>query len=327
MRAAVRAALGQDWFVNLASRRRQSGVDAKLDRQIAAAIELARLAKLPKLEDMDIERGRAFAAEGLSPFDPDPAPMAQVIDTQVDKIPVRVYVPDGAGPDWCVYFHGGGGAIGSIAASDAATRYLAARSRVTFASVGYRLGPEEPHPAAIDDAFAAYDGMLARIPSGARVAVGGDSFGGFLSVWVDHRARERGVRAPDVQMLIYPVVDLTLTSPSIDRNGEGYLLTKRLVHWFRSHYLKPSDDPKECSPWFWKDLRGSAPALIATAGYDPLVDEGNAWAQRLREAGVPVRHHCYESLIHGFISMTGAVTAAREAIDEVCADLVQMLRS
>lgn len=326
MRAAVRAALGQDWFVNLAARKRSTGADAVLDRQLAAAIELARIAKIPKLEDMDPVRGRAFAAEGLSPFDPDPVPMARVIDTQVGKIPVRIYVPNDAGPDWCVYYHGGGGVIGSIATSDLATRYLAARSRVTFASVEYRVGPEDPHPAAIDDAFAAYESLLARVPSGAHVAVGGDSFGGFLAAWVDHLARERGVRQPDVQLLIYPVVDLTLTSPSIERNGEGYLLTKQLVRWFRSHYLG-GQDQKAASPWFWKDLRGSAPAIVATAGFDPLVDEGNAWAERLRAAGVAVHHHSYASLIHGFISMTGAVVAAREAVDEICADLAQMLRS
>jgi len=327
MRAAVRTALGQDWFVNLAGRKRADGVDAKLDRQIAAAIELARIAKLPKVEDMEPEAARKFAVDGLSPFDPDPAPMAQVIDMQVDRIPVRLYVPHHAGPDWVVYFHGGGGVIGSIASSDAATRYLAAQSRCTFASVEYRLGPEDPHPAAIDDAFAAYAGLLERLPRGAKVAVGGDSFGGFLAAHVDHRARERSIRQPDVQLLIYPMVDMTLTSPSLDRLADGYILTKNLVHWFRDHYLKPSDDPKTDSPWFWDNLRGSAPAVIATAGFDPLVDEGNAWAQRLREAGVPVRHHCYESLVHGFVSMTGAVEAARIAIDEVCADLALMLRS
>src|SRR3569623_471112 len=327
MRAAVRAALGQDWFVNLAARGRSTGADAVLDRQLAAAIELARIAKLPKLEDMDPVRGRAFAAEGLSPFDPDPVPMARVIDTQVGKIAVRIYVPNDAGPDWCVYYHGGGGVIGSIATSDLATRYLAAQARCTFASVEYRLGPEEPHPAAIDDAFAAYEGLLERVPSGAHVAVGGDSFGGFLSAWVDHLARERGVRQPDVQLLIYPVVDLTLTSPSLERNGEGYLLTKNLVHWFRGHYLAPGDDPKAASPWFWKDLRGAAPAAAPTDGFAPLVAEGNAWAERLRAAGVAVHHHFYPSLIHGFISMTGAVVAAREAVDEICADLAQMLRS
>ena len=327
LRAAARTALAQDWLVKLASRGRTEGKDAVLDRQVAAMIELARVARLPKLEDMTPEEGRTYAAEGLSPFDPDPVPMAHVIDTQVDKIPVRVYVPDDAGPDWLVYYHGGGGVIGSIAASDAATRYVAACTRCTVASVQYRLGPEDPHPAAIDDAFTAYEGLLPRVPAGSKVAVGGDSFGGFLSVWVDHRARERKVRRPDAQLLIYPIVDLTLTSPSLERNGEGYLLTSRLMHWFRDHYLKPYDDPKDASPWFWTDLRGSAPAIVVTAGFDPLVDEGDAWAQRLRDAGVEVVHRRYDSLIHGFISMTGAITAARAAVDEFCADLALMLRS
>lgn len=312
--------------MKLASRGRTEGKDAELDRQIAAIIEVARLARLPKLEDMTVEDGRSYAADGLSPFESAPVPMAQVIDTQVEKIPVRLYVPHDAGPDWMVYFHGGGGAIGSIASSDASTRYLAERTRCTVASVEYRVGPEDPHPAAIDDAVTAYQALLARVPAGSKVAVGGDSFGGFLAVWVDHLARERKVRQPDAQLLIYPVVDLTLTSPSIERLAEGYLLTKRLVHWFRDHYLGPQDQ-KSASPWFWTDLRGSAPAIVVTAGFDPLVDEGVAWAQRLREAGVPVVHRNYPSLIHGFISMTGAVTAARTAVDEFCADLAVMLRS
>src|SRR5206468_1393923 len=106
----------------------------------------------------DARGGPQVRRHGLSPFDPDPAPMAQVIDTQVDRVPVRVYVPQNAGPDWVVYYHGGGGVIGSIMSSDAATRYLAHQTRCTFASVDYRLGPEDPHPAAIDDAFAAYEG-------------------------------------------------------------------------------------------------------------------------------------------------------------------------
>ena len=95
----------------------------------------------------------------------------------------------------------------------------------------------------------------------------------------------------------------------------------------RGFQVKDIIGKKAASPWFWKDLRGAAPAVVATAAFDPLVDEGNAWAERLRAAGVPVRHHCYGSMIHGFISMTGAVVAAREAVDEVCADLAQMLRS
>jgi acetyl esterase len=327
MRTAVRTALGQDWLVKLASRNRTGDKDAKLDRQIAATLQLGELGRLPKIEDMEPAAGRAFAAKGLVPFEPDPVAMAQVIDTQVDKIPVRLYVPHDSGPHWLVYFHGGGGVIGSIAAADASTRYIASRTRCTVASVEYRLGPEQPHPAAIDDAFAAWQGLVQRVPTGAKVAVGGDSFGGFLSVHVDRLARDHHVRHPDAQLLIYPVVDFTLTSPSIDRNAEGYLLTKRLMQWFRGYYLNSWDDPKTVSPWFWTDLRGSAPAVVVTAAYDPLVDEGIAWAQRLRDAGVPVRHRGYESLIHGFISLSGAVTAARMAVDEFCADLALVLRS
>jgi acetyl esterase/lipase len=126
--------------------------------------------------------------------------------------------------------------------------------------------------------------------------------------------------------MFYPLVDLTLTSPSIDRFAEGYLLTKPMMHYFRGHYLGPDDDMEAGSPWYWPDVTGSAPAIIATAGFDPLVDEGNAWAKRLAEAGVPVRHHCYGSLIHGFLSLAGVVRAARAAVDEVAAEIVQLMR-
>lgn len=327
MRGAVRAAMSQDWFVKLVGRKRQAGKDAGLDPQIAAAIEVERIAKLPHVEDMEPAQARRYVADGLSALEPDPEPMAQVIDTQVDTIPVRLYVPHDAGRDWLVYYHGGGGVIGSIETADLFVRYVAARTKLTVASVEYRLGPEHKHPAAIEDAVAAWEGLVKRVPKGSKVAVGGDSFGGFLTAHVDHAAREQRIRQPDVQLLIYPLVDLTLTSPSIERNGEGYLLTKKMVYWFRGHYLNDSDDPKAGSPWYWPSVAGSAPAIVATAGFDPLVDEGNAWAQRLRDAGVAVRHHCYESLVHGFISMAGAVTAARAAVDELCADLVEMLRS
>src|SRR6476660_6638243 len=109
MRGAVRAAMSQDWFVKMVGRKRQAGDDAVLDPQIAAALEVNRIAKLPHVEDMEPEAARTFVAEGLSALEPDPAPMAQVVDTQVDRIPVRLYVPYDAGPDWLVYFHGGGG--------------------------------------------------------------------------------------------------------------------------------------------------------------------------------------------------------------------------
>jgi acetyl esterase len=271
---------------------------------------------------------RVYAASGLSPVEVRPATMAQVIDTSVHgpagSIPVRVYVPgrdNGASPSWIVYFHGGGGVIGSIESSDPVSRWLAAATRCTVVSVGYRLGPEAKNPAAIDDAIAAWMAIAERVPPGAKLAVAGDSFGGFLSAHVDRGA----VRRPDLQVLIYPMVDLTMSSPSIDRHAEGYLLTRSMMRWFRGHYLGPAQDGRAFSPAFWPDLAGSAPALVVTAGFDPLSDEGAAYAERLRAAGVPVRHRCYPALVHGFMSLGGAVKAAREATDQIWQDIVELL--
>lgn len=326
MRAAARGAMAVPWFVRLVGRKRTTGRDAELDPQIAAALEFDRIARLPALDSMEPPAARRYAELGMSPLDLDPVPMAEVIDTTISgpvRVPVRIFVPHGAGPDWLIYFHGGGGVIGSIAGSEAATRYLASRTKCTVASVGYRLGPEHKHPAGIEDCCAAWQALVPRVIG--KVAVGGDSQGGFLAAHVEHWAREHGVRAPDVQLLIYPLVDLTLTSPSLDRLGEGYLLTRAMIQYFHDHYVHSDTDLEAGSPWFWKDVRGTAPAIVATAGFDPLVDEGDAWAERLRAAGTPVRHRRYPTLIHGFLSLAGAVDAARAAVDELCRDLVEML--
>ena len=327
MRTAVRAALGNDWFVRLVARKRSHGRDAALDPQVAATIELMRLAGFPKVETLDPVAARAYVEDSLAALDVDLVPMAEVIDTKISPdIPVRIYVPHDAGPDWIVYFHGGGGVIGSIASSEPVTRDLAERTRCTVASVAYRLGPEDRHPAAIEDACAAYRGLLARVPAGGRIAVAGDSFGGYLSVQVEHALRRE--RRPDLQVLLYPVVDFTFQSPSIEQNAEGYLLTRELMVWFRSNYLRDEADRRTASPWFWPDgeLAGAAPAIVITAAFDPLVHEGDAWAERLRAAGVTVRHRCESSLVHGFVSMAGAIRAARAANDRICADIVDMLR-
>ncbi|CAN5914428.1 alpha/beta hydrolase [soil metagenome] len=325
LRGGARTAL-RGPLVHLIGRGRR---DAGLDRQVAGVLELQRLMRLPALDSMEPTRARRFAEGGLSPLDVTPAVMAEVIDTTIagaaGPVPVRVYVPFRAGPHWLVYLHGGGGVIGSIASSDPVTRLLAAQTGCTVASVGYRLGPEDRHPGAIEDACAAWDALVQRIPRGGRAMVAGDSFGGFLAAHVDHHARVAGGRRPDLQVLIYPITDLTLTSPSIERFADGYLLTRSMVHWFRSHYLHPQDDRKAASPAYWKDLSGSAPAIVATAGFDPLVDEGDHHADRLRRAGVEVRHRRYPSLIHGFLSLAGGVVAARGALDELCADIIEMV--
>jgi acetyl esterase len=318
-----------EWFVRLASRGRSNGPDAVLDRQIAAALEYQRVAGLPPLESLEPFAARTFAESNLEVTELDPEPMAEITDTTLthDRIPARIFVPHGAGKNWIVWCHGGGGVIGSIDGSERVTRYLAARTKCTVASVGYRLGPEDRHPAAIDDACAAWEALTARMPKGGRAAIGGDSFGGFLSVHVDREARQRRMRRPDLQVLVYPLLDMTLTSPSIERYADGYLLTKAMMTYFRDHYLNSADERETGSPWFWADehLEGAAPAIVVTAGYDPLVDEGDAWAARLAGAGVAVRHHRHESLVHGFLSLAGIVRAARSAVDQLVAEIVEQL--
>jgi acetyl esterase len=322
MRAVARVALAAP-AVGWLGRRRQCGVDVELDPQIAAVLELQRLLRLPALDSMEPHKARRFAERGLSPLDVESREMAEIVDTTVPgahgPIPVRIYVPHDASGNWIIYLHGGGGVIGSIRSSEPVTRILAAQTRCTVASVEYRLGPEHKHPAAIDDAVAAWDALTPRISGKAIVA--GDSFGGFLSAHVDHAAKRR----PDLQVLIYPIVDLTLTSPSIERHADGYLLTKSMMHWFRNHYLAPEDDRRAASPRYWKSLVGKAPAIVVTAGFDPLVDEGNDYAVALAAGGTAVLHRRYPSLIHGFLSLAGGVRAARAAIDELCGDIVARL--
>lgn len=326
-RGAAQIMLGTPLFRVLA-RGRQRGVDAGLDPQVAAVLEAERVLRLPAIETMPPPDARAFAEAGLSPLDVAPVAMAEVIDTTVagpgGAIPVRVFVPHGAGRDWIVYLHGGGGVIGSIRSAEPATRLLAAQTGCVVASVGYRLGPEHRHPAAIDDACAAWDALAARAGDG-RMAIAGDSFGGFLAAHVDHHTLATGGRRPDLQVLIYPTVDLTLSSPSIERHADGYLLTRSMMQWFRSNYLNPEDDRRAASPIYWPSLAGSARALIATAGYDPLVDEGDRYAELLRVAGTEVTLRRYPSLIHGFLSIAGGVTAARAAIDELSRDIRGLL--
>jgi acetyl esterase len=329
MKTAVRTALKRDRVARFIGRKRATGPDAALDRQVAAVLELERMMRYPALDSMTPQRARRYAEAGLSPLELDPVDMAGVVDTTVDgpagPIAMRVYTPANASENWLVYFHGGGGVIGSIRDKDPVARYLAAATRCTVASIDYRLGPEAKHPAAIDDAVAAWRGVVARVKPGARVVVAGDSFGGYLSAHVDRRAE----RKPDLAVLIYPMVDLTLSAASIDRFARGYLLTRSMMHWFRGHYLHDDDDQRANSPRYWDDgdlLRRACPTIIATAGFDPLVDEGIEWADRLRAAGVTVRHRHYPSLVHGFLSLAGVVRAARAAVDELCRDVAELLR-
>jgi acetyl esterase len=324
LRLLARAAYATPPLVTAIGRARRGPADAGLDPQLAALLAAQRLLGVPDLASMTPAEARTFTATGLRALDVDDAPMAEITDTTVagprGPLPVRIYRPDDAGPGWVIYFHGGGGVIGSIASSDPPNRYLAAHAKVTLAAVSYRLAPEHPHPAAIDDACAAYDALLARVPAGSKIAVAGDSFGGYLAAHVERHAR-KGPRPPALQALIYPLTDLTLSSPTITEFAEGYLLTRATMRYFRDHYIPATADLRGPSPLHWPDLRGAAPSLIIEAGFDPLIDEDRAYAARLRAAGVPVRERCHPGLVHGFLALGGVIKAARDALDALAHDL------
>jgi acetyl esterase len=241
-------------------------------------------------------------------------------------VPVRVYVPTAEpGPrPVLVYFHGGGWVIGDLESHDATVRSLAAASGVTIVAVDYRLAPENPFPAAVDDCLAAVRWVqepstaadLAIDP--ARMAVGGDSAGGNLAAVAAQQLRDAGP-ALRFQLLVYPVTQMHFSHPSIDENADGYFLTRADMTWFRGHYCAADDwnDPR-MSPLLAADeaVRGVAPALVITAEYDPLRDEGEAYAAKLQAAGVDAKASRYDCMIHGFFSMGDLVPEGRAAIDE-----------
>jgi acetyl esterase len=249
-----------------------------------------------------------------------------VRDVHTGSVRVRLYVPDSSPPHPAVMFtHGGGWALGSIELSDTLCRALCRASRMLIASVEYRLAPEHPFPAGLDDAYSVLCWLdanaeeIGAIPG--KLAVCGDSAGGNLSAAVALMARDR--RGPEIglQVLVYPALDPTLSDTSFESLSTGYGLTRADVQYFWKLYLKSPEDASNpyASPLREKTLSGVAPGLIITAEYDPLVDEGERYAALLESAGVTVRTVRYPGMIHGFMSYLGWIDAARSAVDE-CAD-------
>ena len=285
--------------------------------QLAAA-GMPELGSLPAAETRE-----AFA--GVAAFGGPPEPIARVENRRVPssggEIPLRLYVPDAAGPlPALAYFHGGGWVIGSLDTHDAVCRHLAKQARTVVVSVDYRLAPEHKFPAAAEDCYAATrwiaDNAAALGVDPARICVGGDSAGGNLAAVVSLMARDRGGPKIALQVLAYPVTDHSYDTASYRDNADGYLLTKDSMVWFWNHYLgAPSDGTNVyASPLRAASLAGLPPAVVFTAEYDPLRDEGEAYARRLRDAGVRVVHKRYEGIIHGFFMMTGVFDEAKDAI-------------
>lgn len=243
----------------------------------------------------------------------------------------RLYRPAGAdGPaPTLVFFHGGGFVIGDVLSYDAQCRTLCRDGETAVLSVDYRLAPEDPFPAAADDAVAATKWALDHADElggdPGRVAVGGDSAGGNLAAVVTQALRGH-TPALAAQLLLYPVTDFSTDRPSVAENGEGLFLTGDDMRWFREQYIGERDrtNPR-LSPLLAEDFSGLPPAVVITAEFDPLRDDGEAYAEALTSAGVPVVRRRFDGLIHGFFAMGTVSPAAASAIREVCGELRDLL--
>ena len=301
---------------------------ALLDMLIARGIPA--VDTLPHLEGRAAYRDRRAV---LQPIPPDVAEVRELTaDGQHGPIAMRLFRPTVAagGPlPVLVYFHGGGWVIGDLDTHDTLCRELANASGVAVVSVDYRLAPEHRFPTAYDDAYAATAWVHAHAVDlgldATRLAVGGDSAGGNLAAAVALGAR--GVVPIAFQLLIYPATDMRRGHPSHVDNGAGYLLTNSLITWFHDHYIVEAKDDLDwrASPLLHGDLAGLPPSLVLTAGYDPLCDEGLAYAEALTAAGNAASYVCFDREIHGFITMGKVLDEANTAVALCAAELKRRL--
>lgn len=297
-----------------------------LDPQVQPIVDFveAMVADGPSRSSQTVEERRAaylalVAVAGAGPALDDVTD--RTIPGPAGEIPVRLYRNLGARGVF-VFYHGGGYTIGDLDTHDEVCRQLAAQSGSTVMAVDYRLAPEHPFPAGIDDAWAALqwaDGHRAELggSADARIVVGGDSAGGGFSAVVALMARDTGLDLA-AQLLVYPVVDLTDESPSMAENGSGYILDGETMDWFFECYAADPDDWR-ASPIRAASLTGVAPALVITAEFDPLRDQGAAYADRLAADGVDVTHSPYEGMVHTFFQLGALVDAGASAVTEVAA--------
>lgn len=293
--------------------------------------ELAK-AKTPTLDQLPIDVTRRALVLG-SAADPDPPKLAKtenrtIIRADGTEMPIRIHTPLGHGPfGVCFYFHGGGWVLNSIETHDTLVKRLAAGSGCVCINVEYRLAPEHKYPAAPEDAYSAVQWVyehaseLGCDPN--RIAVSGDSAGGNLAAVVCLMARDRGGPKIAYQVLIYPITDCDFERPSYYANGEGYFLSRNEMVWFWDQYLASPDQMREpyASPLRAPSLSDLPPAFVLTAEYDPLCDEGEAYAKALQQAGVQVTLKRYDGMIHAFVKRFQQFDTAYEAIGDISAEL------
>ena len=309
-----------------------------VDPQMQAVIERAAQSGVPPYCSVSAVEARRLYKQTRGALSP-PAPAVEAVRDlaapgPAGLIPLRLYrglgAPAGALP-LLVYFHGGGWTIGDLDTHDIVCRTLANRAHCAVIAVDYRMGPEHRFPAAVEDCVAATRWAVAQAAvlgvDAARIAVGGDSAGGNLATVVAITLRDAGGPPLAFQALVYPATDQRMDTPSHAKFGEGYLLTRNNMLWFRDNYLWSADyDDWRASPLRAADLARLPPAHIITAGYDPLLDEGRAYSERVAAAGVPVLYECFEGMAHGFLTMGGVLAAANHALYRLGQSLAQAFK-
>ncbi|MDR6857657.1 alpha/beta hydrolase [Variovorax guangxiensis] len=312
-----------------------------LHPQAQALIDLLIERKVPPTYTLTPADARKLYRERRAVTQPEPGEVAEVRELNAPgphgAIPLRYYRPLGSASDAVlpvlVYYHGGGWTIGDLDTHDTLCRELCNLSGCALVAVDYRMGPEHRFPAAVDDALAAtrwvHDQALALGVDASRLAVGGDSAGGNLAAVVAIAARDAGDLPIAFQLLIYPATDMRRGHPSHTTNGQGYVLTSESIRYFHDHYIA---DPQHdldwrASPLLHPDLSRLPPALVLTAGYDPLRDEGLDYARALTTAGNRAAYVCFERQIHGFITMGRLIDEANAAVSMCAAEVRRALGS
>jgi acetyl esterase len=310
-----------------------------IDPQMQGVIERVANSALPPFCTVSADEARRLYRETRAVLAP-PVPEAGEVRElaapgPAGPIPLRLYrglgTAAGAPLPLLVYFHGGGWTIGDLDTHDIVCRTLANNARCALIATDYRMGPEHKFPAAVEDCIAVTRWVAAQGTAigvdAARIAVGGDSAGGNLAAVVAISLRDAGGPPLVFQALAYPATDQRMDTASHARFGEGYLLTRNNMLWFRDNYLDPRDyDDWRASPIRAEDFTRLPPAHIITAGYDPLLDEGRAYSDRLVAAGVPVVYECFEGMAHGFLTMGGVVAAANHALYRLGQSLAQAFK-
>ena len=303
-----------------------------LDPRIQFIAALA--ARQDPMAGLPPDQMRVVASETMAMLEGPMRPLAKIQHRKIPgpeiEIPVRIYTPEGAeksGNPALVYFHQGGCVIGNPDWCETFCSMLADTAKAVVVSVDYRLAPEHKFPAAHDDAVAAYEWVVANADElgidPVRVAVGGDSAGGNLSAGITLAMKDKGGQMPCFQLLIYPWVTVADKFPSHVDFGDSFPLNSELIEFFTINYVPEGTDPNDprLSPLSAPDHSGLPPALIATAGFDPICDEGEAYAKKLEAAGVPVAYRCYEHLSHSYTAMSGTVPAAKLVLEQLATEV------